>query len=77
MLSVPEQHVGGVQDLTLQPVGSPGYPNMNGANSAPLLCLLREEGGSGISPCKEETPHPRLMPFPPKPFPRAMPGASP
>lgn len=48
-LTVPERHVGALQDLTGQPVGGPAYPSRNVANSSLPLCLLRGKGGGGIS----------------------------
>lgn len=52
--TVPKRHVGGLQDLTGQPVSDPAYPSRNAANSSPPLCLLRGEGGSSISTHEEE-----------------------
>lgn len=68
--TVPERHVGGLQDLTGQPVSGPAYPSRNVANSSPPLCLLRGEGGSSIST------HEEANSSCPIPVPRAKPGAS-
>lgn len=52
--SLSQRQVGGLQDLTGQPVSGPAYPSRNVANSSPPLCLLRGEGGSSISTHEEE-----------------------
>lgn len=41
--SLSQRHVGGLQDLTGQPVGGPAYPSRNVANSSLPLCLLGEK----------------------------------
>lgn len=49
-----------MRDLSGQPVGGPAYPSTNAANSSPLPCLLRGEGGGHQATThKENSPFPR------------------
>ena len=72
--TVPQRQVGAGQDLTGQPVGGPAYPSRNEASSGPLLCLLRREGGRGISTRGEKNSHVCYLSLR-APFPSPRPGA--